>query len=139
VSGSSFEEHFRHFEFSKQSGHFLQIKAWENLGLPVSLAESGGHNAQFKGQRVHPYKFLLKHYPIRSQEHGERKVFYDRKMRWNAKERAAGWHSHYDPIQPGHVFLRPRSELRIYDEEEFNKQYLVERLSGVGVHRKKKR
>jgi glycosyltransferase involved in cell wall biosynthesis len=139
VPGSSFEKHFRHFEFSRQSGHFLQIKAWKNLGLSVSLAASGGHDAQFAGQRVYPYKFLLKHYPIRSQKHGERKVFYDRKLRWNARERAAGWHSHYDPIQPGHVFLRSPSELEIYDEETFYKRYVLERLSGVGVNRKRRR
>ena len=70
----------------------------------------GGHDARFPGRRVFPYKFLLLHYPARSQEQGERKVFRDRQGCRNAEERLA----------PG---------------GEFDRRYLVERLSGIGIVR----
>lgn len=132
--GSDFSGHFKHFKFGARPGHFAQIKAWKNLGQKmVSLADSGGHKAIFEGCRVYPYKFLLKHYPIRSQAHGEKKLFTDRKPRWHPDERAKGWHTHYDHIKTGQVFVHDPSTLLSYDESSFNETYLVERLSGVGI------
>jgi 2-polyprenyl-3-methyl-5-hydroxy-6-metoxy-1,4-benzoquinol methylase len=128
-----FETDFKYFEFGKNPGHFLQIKAWKNLGRSVSLAESGGHDVQFEGRRVYPYKFLLKHYPIRSQVHGERKIFLERKPRWDPEEKSTGWHVQYDEIKKDHIFLRSPPEVELFDEARFNRVYLVERLSGIGV------
>ena len=49
----------------------LQVKAWSaRAARRVELAASGGHDADFPGRRVFPYKFLLLHYPVRSQELG---------------------------------------------------------------------
>lgn len=135
VAGSDFESYFKLFEFSRHRSHFIQIKAWKNLGQRISLAESCGHDVRFEGRRIYPYKFLLKHYPFRSQAHGERKVFLERKARWNSEERAKGFHVQYDDVREGHVFLRQSSELELFDEARFNKTHLVERLSGVGVLR----
>jgi hypothetical protein len=84
---------------------------------------------------VYPFKFLLKHYPVRSQKHGEKKVFRERKARWNPEERAKGWHTHYDTMEEGDRFLLPASEQEFFDEDHFLKTYLVERLSGVGIIR----
>ena len=81
-----------------------------------------------------PYKFLLLHYPVRSQEHGERKVFRDRQSRWNEQERARGWHSQYDAFASGHRFVRAARDLVEYDGD-FDRRYLVERLSGIGIVR----
>lgn len=125
--------YFRHYEFGTRADLMVQVKAWKNLGVPVSLAASGGHEACFPGRRVYPYKFLLKHYPIRSQGHGERKVFADRKPRWDADEKECGWHMHYDQIAAGAVFLRDPSGLEVFDERTFSITRLVERLSGIGL------
>ena len=38
--------------------------------------------ARFPGRKVFPIQFLLRHYPIRSQRHGETKVFTERKPRF---------------------------------------------------------
>ncbi|MEK6324106.1 MAG: glycosyltransferase family 2 protein [Acidobacteriota bacterium] len=131
--GQDFGAYYKYFEFDKHPAHRIHMKAWKNLGQDISLAESGGHQAQFEGRRVYPYKFLLKHYPIRSQMHGEKKVLFERQLRWNSEERAAGWHVHYDDIKEGHRFLRSTSELELFDELDFNRKYLIERLSGIGV------
>lgn len=67
--------------------------------------------------------------------HGERKVFRERKARWNPVERARGWHRHYDSVRAGRRFVREGSGQLLFDEEDFNRTFLVERLSGVGVVR----
>ena len=72
---------------------------------------------------------------MRSQKHGEKKVFQERKLRWNPDEKAKGWHNHYDQIEEGHAFVCSPSDLTPFDEDQFNKTHLVERLSGVGVLR----
>jgi hypothetical protein len=132
VDGSDFERHMRHFRFGDRPGHFVQVKAWRAGSGPVDLASSGGHDARFPGRRVFPYKFLAKHYPVRSQAHGERKVFAERVARWNPGERELGWHHQYDPLDPDHVFVRPAEELLRHDDG-FTTEYLVERLTGIGI------
>jgi len=131
--GSDFERTFLYWEFSRKPGNFVQIKAWKNCGVPVLLSESGGHEAVFEGRRVYPYKFLLKHYPIRGQSHGEKKVFRERKARYFVDELVAGWHTHYNSVRKKYCFLRDPSELQFWDESSFYKEFLVERLSGIGI------
>jgi glycosyltransferase involved in cell wall biosynthesis len=124
------EDYFAYFEFSDHPGHFHQRRAWKNLGRRVALAASAGHDVQFPGRRVYPFKFLLKHYPIRSQAHGERKVRHERAARYSREERALGWHRQYDDVR---TFLRRASELERFDPATFYERRLFERLSGVGI------
>jgi hypothetical protein len=131
-SGSDFEIYFRHFEFGRTPGLLLQIKAWRNSG-PVDLASSGGHEARFPGRRVFPYKFELKHYPIRSQSHGQQKVFRDRVARWDPRERALGWHVHYDDVLPTQSFLRTSGDLIEDREGETRALFMAEILAGAGL------
>ena len=65
--------HLRHWARTHVGENRLQRKAWKASPV-VDLATSGGHDATFPGRLVHPYNFLLRHYPIRSQRHGEDKV-----------------------------------------------------------------
>jgi hypothetical protein len=134
ATGMDHEAYFRHFDF-KNLSHPRQRKAWKNSARPISTVASAGHDVRFDGRRVYPFKFLLKHYSFRSQSHGEKKVFRERKARWNPKERARGWHIHYDSMQEGHQFVQSASEKEVFDEDQFNRTYLVERLSGIGVRR----
>jgi hypothetical protein len=115
AAGVDFEAYFNYFEFSDRPGQFVEIKAWKNLGQRISLSKSGGHEVRFDGRRTYPFRFLLKHYPVRSQAHGEKKIFRERKPRWFPRERARGWHTHYDHINEGHSFLRLPEELKRFD------------------------
>ena len=129
-------DRFAWFEFGKRPGHFSQIKAWKRPNIRVRLAESGGHSADFLGRRVYPFKFLLRHYPIRSQQQGLMKILADRKPRWNQEERhVRGWHVQYDDIAPGHNFLGDASKLIEFNPDSFYSDFLVERLSGIGADR----
>jgi glycosyltransferase involved in cell wall biosynthesis/exopolysaccharide biosynthesis predicted pyruvyltransferase EpsI len=130
--GSSFSDYFRYCEFSKHPADRRRIQAWKATTVRVALSESGGHSADFDGRRVFPYNFLLRHYPIRSQLHGEKKVFRERLLRYNRAEKQGGWHDHYDKFAQGTCFLKnPRTLIDC--NAEFDSDYLIERLSGVGA------
>lgn len=93
-----------------------QIKAWKNTDSRVDIVSSGGHDINFEGRKVFPIKFILRHYPIRSQEHGIRKVFEERKNRFYVEERKIGWHVQYDSVSnKNHNFLHDPTNLTIYD------------------------
>ena len=95
----------------------VQIRCWKNLGVPVDLATSAGHDVSFPGRRVFPLRFLLRHYPIRSQAHGERKVLRERQPRFDAGERERGWHVQYEALAAGGRFLRDPATLTPYDPD----------------------
>ena len=93
----------------------LQVRCWKKQPGHLDLVSTGGHEAQFPGRRVFPVRFLLRHYPIRGQAHGARKVFKERRARFSAEERARGWHVQYDGLEEGVSFLREPSSLTPYD------------------------
>src|SRR5947207_5541666 len=94
----------------------VQIRCWKKASV-LDLASSGGHEARFPGRRVFPLRFILRHYPIRGQTHGERKVFQERRTRFRAQELARGWHVQYNQLQEGISFLRDPTTLTTYDPD----------------------
>jgi len=70
---------------------------------------------------------------IRSQEHGEKKVFKDRLPRFSPELRKIGWHVQYDSFEPGYSFLNDPDALLRYEPLDCAEQYLLERISGVGI------
>jgi hypothetical protein len=133
AAGGDLDASFPWCEFPVHQSDFMQLKAWSAPVAPVGLSGHGGHQVRFPGRRIYPYKFLLRHYPIRSQRHGERKVLRDRKTRWNPAERSRGWHAHYDAYDETSSFLWERTGLRRFHDHAFMAEHLVERISGVGV------
>jgi Glycosyl transferase family 2 len=105
------------FRFCEPGGPFdrLQIRCWRKQPGRLDLVSTGGHEARFPGRRVFPLRFLLRHYPIRSQAHGERKVLRERLARFSPEERALGWHVQYDGFDEGSCFLRESSSLVAFD------------------------
>ncbi len=84
--------------------------------------------------RVYPLKFLNRHYPLRSTEQAMRKVFRDRLPRMGQEKRSLGWHTHYDTYGVTKIIepWRPQ-ELLNFDPPMFEADYLVERLTGIGI------
>ena len=95
----------------------LQIRCWKKTGAPVDLTTTGGHEARFPGRRVFPVRFPMRHYPIRSAAQGERKVFRDRKPRFDPEERARGWHVQYDRFIEGQPVLPDPASALIFDAD----------------------
>lgn len=133
VAGMDHERHFRHFAFSSPFWDFLRLNAFRPAGRDVCLTSSGGHEAIFEGRRVFPFKFLMRHYPIRGQAHGERKIFRERIGRWHPAETARGWHIQYDGLTHGQNLLADPSGLRLFDDTSFLEEFLAERLTGLGA------
>jgi GT2 family glycosyltransferase/glycosyltransferase involved in cell wall biosynthesis len=105
-----------YFKYCEDAADFdvVQRKAWK-AGVRVSLAAAGGHEALFPDRRIFPIKFLMRHYPIRGQQHGLRKVFLERAQRFLDSERAKGWHRQYDHFGESHSFLRDPAILTHFD------------------------
>jgi glycosyltransferase involved in cell wall biosynthesis len=123
-TGSDPRVYFTHYE-DGASFDSLQVKCWKAGPRRVSLAASGGHDVRFRNRRLFPIQFVLRHYPIRSQEHGRRKVFAERKNRFLKRERSRGWHVQYDEISDeSHNFLRDPSTLRRFELEQVRLELL---------------
>ena len=123
VPGADVREHLRHYE---PPGPYdvLQIKAWKAQPAVVDLVHHGGHDLLFEGKRVFPVPFLLRHYPIRSAEHGRRKVLAERIARFAAEERAGGWHVQYDHYGDGSDYLHGRETLTEYEGDRVRAELL---------------
>ena len=107
-----------YFRLYEDGGKFdkLQLKCWKATKNYFSLVLTGGHEARFEGRRIFPIQFLLRHYPIRGQSHGLKKVFTERKGRFLDNERSKGWHVQYDEFKDEtHSFLRGGAALRPFD------------------------
>jgi hypothetical protein len=123
--GADPREHFTRWEEPILHDR-VRLNCWKAQTDPVSLASSGGHEVRFPGRRVFPIRFLLRHYPVRSQEHGERKIFDERKKRFLERERAKGWHVQYDDIEANdHSFVGDPEILNPYDPDRVRLDLLL--------------
>jgi glycosyltransferase involved in cell wall biosynthesis len=132
VDGTEVSDHLRHFELVPAARSAAHVQAWRNERV-VDLSETGGHDATFEGRRVFPLNFTLRHYPIRSQRHGDRKVFRDRVPRYAADEMARGWHYHYARLRHGHRFVLDPAGLHPYDETTFSADFMLPRVGQTGI------
>ncbi len=124
-SGGDPRGHFRYWSEAPEFDR-SQLKCWKNDGGPVSLVPSGGHEVGIPNRRVFPIPFLLRHYPIRSQAHGRRKVFSDRRGRFLERERARQWHIQYDAIEESHDFLADPATLRPFDADQVRLELMLD-------------
>jgi glycosyltransferase involved in cell wall biosynthesis len=112
------DDPYRYFTYYEDCPDYdrIQIKCWKSGTSPVSLINSGGHRVQFEDMRIFPLKFILRHYPIRGQVHGSKKVFEERKKRFLDAERSRGWHVQYEQFKDeSHRFIKNPSDLRAFD------------------------
>jgi glycosyltransferase involved in cell wall biosynthesis len=115
-------------QFYEPAGPYdrLQVKCWKKTAAPVCLTATAGHEAEFADRRVFPIRFLLRHYPIRSQAHGERKVLGERLPLYDPAERALGWHVQYDRYSQDATFLWDPAALSKYDPIAVRLQVMLE-------------
>lgn len=113
TDGADPERHFRYFRNEHVDHGLPHVKAWFQSNARVDLHTHGGHQAVFANRYLCPHPFLLKHYPIRSQDHGERKVLKERFPRYAPQERSKNWHVQYDEYvnAPVQNFLGNPAEL----------------------------
>ncbi len=114
TAGADPERHFRHYRNEHVDHGLPHVKAWFQGDERVDLHTHGGHQVVFSNRYLCPHPFLLKHYPIRSQQHGERKVLKERFPRYPPNERSKRWHVQYDEYvqKPAPNFIGNAAELR---------------------------
>jgi len=72
-----------------------QLKAWKRDD-GVDLASEAGHHVKIKNPKVFPIRFILKHYPARTEAQSVKKILIERKDRFTTEEKNKGWHIHYN-------------------------------------------
>jgi glycosyltransferase involved in cell wall biosynthesis len=122
---------FEWFEFGDLPADFNLLKKWRPQTQRVVNSDTGGHFAEFEGRRIFPYKFPIRHYPLRSTAHARRKLFTERRPRWSPEERAKGWHVHYDTFDEGSSFIWDPAKL--YRWSTVYQELLLQMVSLVGV------
>jgi glycosyltransferase involved in cell wall biosynthesis len=123
VAGSDVRKSLKYFEWGEESNR-IQIKAWKKQSGRVDLVSTGGHEAKFESRQVFPMQFVLRHYPVRSQSHGEKKVFKERQQRYDKGELRDGWHVHYSYFPEDHNFLYDEEALMLYNADTVKVQIL---------------
>ncbi len=117
-SGSDVRQYLKYYSAPRLDFDNVQVKCWRYIGNEFNIWKSGGHVVEFSDRRIYPIPFILRHYPIRSQAHGETKIFNERINRFDVEEKKASWHAQYDHIQKrDYKFIRPKSELKLFDRE----------------------
>lgn len=103
----------------------MQVKAWKNPKTRVEIAANAGHSINFPGRKIFPLNFILRHYPIRGETHGRRKVFSDRLPRFAKEEVAHNWHVQYNEFIDGRAkFLHDPVGLVPYDGDRVRAKLL---------------
>lgn len=122
-----------YFEYGRRVAHFQQLKTWKKTST-IDLKSSGGHIAKINDPKIFPLKILNRHYPIRSLEQAEKKIFRDRKPRFEKERVQRGWHAHYDDFKVKTDFIYDKDNLLFWDKETIEKEYIA-LFSGCGIDR----
>ena len=87
----------------------------------ISAAETGGHYPIVPPGItlvVSPRKFMIRHYKIRSYQHGLRKVFKERLPRFGREKEPQGWNLQYDKFLPTEqFFVGDTGKFTLYSED----------------------
>lgn len=121
------------FEFGHKIDYFRQTKTWKRTEW-IDLKSTGGHIAQVKNPRLYPLKILNRHYPFRSIEQAKRKVFQDRKPRFEKEKREHGWHGHYDHFLTETDLISKVTGLLAWNSTTQNKLF-IPLFTGCGIWR----
>lgn len=119
------------FDFGHRKAHFEQTKTWKKCEN-IDLKQSGGHLAKIDDPKVFPLKILNRHYPLRSYEHANKKIFNDRKPRYMVENKTRGWHGHYNNILNGNDIIVPQQGLIKWTEKTFDELY-IQLFTGCGI------
>jgi len=93
------ETYFQFYDPNEPIAKLPQEKAWKN-DRRVDLHSHGGHLILRPDKRLHPVKFVMKHYPYRTPAQAKAKVE-TRLARRAQDEYRDGWGVHYDAFPAG--------------------------------------
>ncbi|HUK51024.1 MAG TPA: glycosyltransferase family 2 protein [Terriglobales bacterium] len=98
----------------------LQFRAWKTCP-GITVTGTAGHYPVFPDKvrvQIPRTKYILRHYRIRSYQHGLKKVFSERLPRYSSEERRKGRHVHYDNfMQEKRFFIINSANLNKYNDD----------------------
>jgi glycosyltransferase involved in cell wall biosynthesis len=117
---------FSDFCVPKRPGFFVQVKAWKKQNKTVDLNRGNmGHRVTFGDMKIFPFKFLMRHFPIRGAAGGAKK------LKSMGKEfKVSGKYQGFEPGKQKKFV----AALSHFDPQKYYKEFLVERLTGVGYY-----
>jgi Glycosyl transferase family 2 len=93
-----------------------QLKAWKAADAPrPDLASTGGHRIAFRGLRLCPQSFPMKHYLFLSVPHAIEKYV---ERDYDAREVRRGWHGWRAELAAQDITLPSESELRVTQSDD---------------------
>lgn len=92
-----------------------QLNAWKKTKFKVDLASTGGEIVYFQGRNTFPIPFIKRHYPIRSESHGKKKILDERLPRLSNEDKKKHWASHYVDLAKEQKFIWEKEELKKWD------------------------
>jgi hypothetical protein len=78
-----------------------QQKIFKKPTGPMNLAMHGGHVQASEGTLLFPMRFLLLHFPLRTESAARTKIDTERGQRYSAEGLKRGWHTHYNHLKDG--------------------------------------
>jgi len=90
------------------------IKAWKKNNF-INLVDSGGHKIKFRGIKIFPVNFILRHYIILSLKYAAKKYCIRNYFKKNVIER--GWHGQRATIKADNIILPPQEILKVYKND----------------------
>ena len=91
-----------------------RLNAWK-AGVEVDLQSKGGHKVRFRGLRMYPQQFLMKHYFVLGREHALEKFV---RREFDEAEAAQGWFGFRAGMTAEDIRLPSESELRVSVADE---------------------
>lgn len=116
-SGEDFFNYFKYYSPIYCIPNCRWVRAWKKQ--PKIFFHGGSHEVIFPDRKIYPKKFIIRHFPIRSQSHGVKKVFKERIPRYSENGKEKGWHIQYKNINKDFCFLKNKSDLREYYDNDF--------------------
>jgi glycosyltransferase involved in cell wall biosynthesis len=107
--GKDYVEEMKHYYFIEPRPQH-RINAWKKSKVPVDLTSMGGHLVDFKGIKVSPVHFILRHYIVLSLAHANQKYG---ARKFLPKLLARGWHVSRKNFCPGNFILPRRESLKL--------------------------
>jgi len=101
-----------YFFLEMRSQH--HIKAWKKTKNRVDLASMGGHFVEFKGIKVSPVPFILRHYIVLSLAHANEKYG---TRKFPQKELARSWHIDRKDFRPNNFILPRREDMKMLSDD----------------------